>query len=332
MSITLSFCGSDGDFTRPLLTGDIEPDGIDLLPMTEHPPRRHRRFFRSGEFDVCEVSLASYLSSVGDPEYPFTAIPVFPSRRFRHSFVYTQADADVESPADLAGGTVGTQSWQTTATVWLRGIFDEHHSLNPETITWVRRREDDVPIDIPDRFEVRSVPGDSVTDAVEQPRTLRDLLVEGELDAVMDPSGSLFHDVVESDGIDFLFSDPKARERQYFAETGIYPIMHTVAIRDDILETHPWVAVNLYDAFCAARDLGLERARSPSTHMALAWGHIEAARQRTTLGPGEDVWEYGLTDTNQLVLETFIEYAAEQGLIAQEYDPDAMFVDSTLGV
>lgn len=333
MSIELTFCGSESDFTRALLTGEVEPDGIDLTAMTEYPPRRHRRFFRHGEFDVCEVSLASYVSSRTHPEdYPFTAIPVFPSRRFRHSFFYKHADVDAEEPADLAGKNVGVQSWQTTANVWLRGILTEHYGLDLESVTWIRRREDDVPVEVPDRFDVRSLSGGLESDAVDHPGDMRELLFSGELDAVMDPAGSLFHDVADAAEVEFFFEDPKSVERQYYEETGIHPIMHVVAIRDDVLRDHPWVAVSLFDAFHAARDLGVERARSPSTHMALTWGHIEAAKQRQVLGPEESVWEYGITEKTRYELATFLRYASEQGLIHREHEPGELFVDSTVSL
>lgn len=329
MTLDLSLACSDSDITRPLLTGAVEPEGVDLTAVAEFSPRRHRRFFRHQEFDACEVSLASYLSSRADPDaYPFTAIPVFPSRRFRHSFFYRHVDADVDDPADLHGKHVGVQSWQTTATVWLRGILQEHHGLDLERVTWYRRRADDVPVALPDRFDIRPVPGAQDGDAVDSPADMRALLFRGDLDAVMDPSGSLLEAVADSDVADFVFEDPGAAERRYYEEIGIHPPMHVVVVRDEVLDAHPWVAVNLYDAFCAARDRCLERNRSPSTRMSLTWGHLHRLEQRRILGP--DAWAYGLTDRTHTELETFVAYAHDQGLIPRQYDPEALFVESTL--
>ena len=131
MTLDLTLSSYTADITRALMSGDVEPDGIDLTTVVEYPPRRHRRFFRHGEFDVAEVSLASYLSAQADPErYPFAAIPVFPERKFRHSFLYKHADANLEHPKDLEAAAVGIQSWQTTANVWIRGVLQDQYGLD----------------------------------------------------------------------------------------------------------------------------------------------------------------------------------------------------------
>ena len=325
VSVELSLCTSDSDIVRSLLTGEVEPDGIELTSLTEYPPRRHRRFFRHGEFDVCEVSLASYLSSRANREqYPFTAIPVFPSKRFRHSFFYKHTDAGIDGPADLEGKDVGVQSWQTTANVWVRGIAAEHYGLDLESVTWYRRKEDDVPIDVPDRFDVREIGDDAVSD----PAGMREMLFDGDLDAAMDPAGSLFHAVRESDSVELMFDDPIAEEQAYYEKTEIHPPMHVVAIRDEVLEANPWVAVNVYDAFCEARDDAIDRNSSPSTHMTMTWGHIHLSNQREVLG--EDLWEYGLTEKTRRELRTFVDYAHDQGLIPRKYAVDELFVDETV--
>lgn len=329
MAIELSLSAYIGDIVRPLMAGAVEPEGIDLTTITEYPPRRHRRFFRHGEFDVCEVSLASYLSSRADPDrYSFTAIPVFPEKKFRHAFFYKHADAGIDEPADLAGRKVGIQSWQTTANVWMRGIAQEHYGLDLESVTWYRRKQDDAAMDVPERFDVRPIPGEQAGDAVEEPRDLQEMLFSGDLAAAMDPAGELFNAVVESDAAELMFDDTVAEEQAYYSKTGIHPPMHTVAIRDEVLERHPWVAVALFDAFCEARDRCFERNRSPSANTSLTWSHLYRHEQQEVLG--DTAWEYGLTESTRRELEKFVEYAFDQGLVDRRYEPEALFAEQTL--
>lgn len=329
MTVELSLSTYVDDITRPLVDGEIQPEGIEVNAIVEYPPRRHRRFFEHGEFDVAEVSLASYLSAMADPErYPFTAIPVFPKKKFRHSFCYVHEDADVESLADLAGKRVGVQSWQTTATVWMRGIAADHHDLDLTSVEWFRRRADDAAMEVPDRFDVRPIPGEQQGDGVDDPGDLRDRLFAGDLDAAIDPSVELFNEVMAADSVDLLFDDPLAAERAYYERTGIHPPMHTVAIRDEVLSAHPWVAVSLLDAFRAARDLTFERRAETSRTASLTWSHLHLHEQRSVLG--DHAWEYGLTERTRHELSTFIRYAHEQGLVDERLDPEDLFYETTL--
>jgi 4,5-dihydroxyphthalate decarboxylase len=329
MSIQLTIGMWTRDLTDPLLHGEVEPEGVDATVVSEYPPRRHRRFFERGDFDVCEVSLASYLASRTHPEeYPFTAIPVFPCKRFPHSFFYKREDAGIEDPSDLAGKKVGIQSWQTTRDAWMRGIAAEHYGLDLTEVQWYRRKEDDVPLSIPDRFDVQSIPGDQGGEAIEEPDDLKEMLLRGDLDAAMDPANAVLHAVVESDDTSLMFDDSLSVEQEYYRETGIHPPMHVVAIRDEVLEAHPRVAVDVYDAFCDARDLCLERAQSPARLSSLTWGHLHRIEQDRVLGT--DAWEYGLTDRTVPELEKYMEYAESQGLIPHRYDLDEVFVDCSV--
>lgn len=329
MGLDLTLGGYHADITRPLMTGDVEPDGVDLTTVSEYPPRRHRRFFRHGEFDAAEVSLASYLSAQADPEqYPFTAIPVFPERKFRHSFLYKHVDAELDDPRDLADAVVGIQSWQTTANVWIRGALQDQYGLDLESITWYRRREDDAAIEIPDRYDVRPLPDASNPDAIEETGEFETALLTGDLDAAMDPAGSLFNTVMESDAAELFFDDPIEEERAYYEETGIYPPMHVVAIRDEILDSNPWIAVSLFDAYVESRDRCFERNESPSAKTSLAWSHLYRHEQRAVLG--QDAWEFGLTKRTKHELRTFSRYAHEQGLTPREYEPTELFYETTL--
>ncbi|QSG01862.1 ABC transporter substrate-binding protein [Natranaeroarchaeum sulfidigenes] len=326
MTLELTLSCDNSDLNRALLNGEVEPDGIDLMTTVTYPPKRHRDFFRNQHVDICEVGLASYLSSRDSPEeYPFTAIPVFPSKQFRHAFFYTHADADFDDVSDLNGARIGVQSWQTAANVWTRGILGEQYGLDLDSVEWYRRREDDVPVELPERFEIQPVPGVQDGDAIEEPKDMQRMLADGELDAAMDPSETLLRAAAESEEIEFVFDEPRKEERAYFEDTGIHPPMHVIAIRDELLDTHPWVARSVYDAFCDARDRALEWNERPLYHMSIVWAHLYLIDERELFG--EDLWEYGLTEKTRRELETFSRYAAEQGLVEQSYDPGDLFVD-----
>lgn len=329
MVTTLTFCCDNSDLTRPILTGEVEIDGVDLTSRVEYPPRRHRKFAREQAYDISELCLATYLSSRNNPgAYPFTAIPVFPSRKFRHSFFYKRSDSDIEDPGDLAGKHVGVQSWQTAANVWMRGISEEHYGLDLTDVTWYRRREDDIPINIPSEFDVREVPGQQDGDAVSDPKDMRELFFNGELDAVMDPSSSLLRAVLQSDDVELMFENPIAEEKRYYAETNIHPPMHIIAIRDEVIAQNPWVAEAVYSAFQEARDIAIEKNRRPSYNMLQTWSHIHLAEQESILG--ERAWEYGLTEKTRTELSTFIRYARSQGIIQDPVSPKELFVESIL--
>lgn len=326
MAVELSIACGDRDLNRSLLEGNVEPHGVDATTVAVFPSERHRRFVRHGEFDVAEMSLATLLATRSDPErYPFTAIPVFPNKRFRHSFFYKRKDADIDSPPDLAGHNVGISSWQTTANVWMRGIAAEYYGLDLEAVHWFRRKDDDADMTVPQRFDVsliQSQPGTSVNDRANLERAL----LAGDVDAVMDPSRSLFDTAVSHPDVEFMFDDPVQEERDYFKETGIHPPMHTVVVRDEILKDHPWVARSLYDAFEASKDRCIEN-NVILEKTSLTWAHLHRVEQRAVLG---DTWEYGLTEANKRALRKLVEYATDQGLIEQPIEIEELFYESTL--
>lgn len=326
MPLELTLSCDNSDLNRALINGEVEPDDVDLTTTVSYPPKRHRQFFREQHVDVCEVGLASYFSSREDPDaYPVTALPVFPSKQFRHAFFYKHAGTDFDDPSDLAGKRVGVQSWQTASNVWTRGIVQEHYGLDLESVEWYRRREDDVPVELPDRFDIQSVPGAQGGDAVEEPRDMQRMLASGELDAAMDPSETLLRAAAEEDDIEFVFDDPREEEQEYYEETGIHPPMHVIAVRDEVLDEHPWVAQSLYDAFCDARDRALEWNTRPLYHMSIVWAHMYLIEESELFG--DDIWEYGLTEQLRRELRTFSRYARDQGLVSRAYDPDELFVE-----
>jgi len=317
MVVELSMAVGEYDHTQPLLSGEITAKGIDLTVLDYASPKRHRRMLESKEFDICEMSMGSYLASRSEKnDYPFTAIPVFPHRRFRHSYMFKNADADISDPGDLSNKNVGLRGWQVTSTIWMRGIAREHYGADLESINWHVHDGEDVDLDL-SKYSITEVSdGD----------TFEEMLISGELDAALYPN--LLESVKSPETpVERIFADSLTTEEEYYKSTGIFPIMHTVVIKDEVIEKHPWVAVNIYDAFQEARNLCLQKLEDPRW-TALAWARQHLEHQQSVLGTNP--YPYGLTDESRNNLNTLIGYAYNQKVIPEKYNVDDLFVDSTL--
>jgi 4,5-dihydroxyphthalate decarboxylase len=315
-TLRLTLAAGDYDITRPLLDGTVQPQGVDLVTLTYPSPQRHWRMLKHGEFDIAELSLGSYVAQRSRGMEEFVAIPVFPHRRFRHGYAFVSTAAGVRDAKDLAGGTIGVRSWQTTAGVWLRGILAEHHGLPLTDVTWVAQDTEDVALDLPPGLSLTTVPeGGNVVD----------MCADGDIEGLIYPE--LPRQVLTGETtIGRLFDDPKAVEQHYYRQTGIFPIMHVVAIRAALLEDHPWLARNVMDAFEEAKRLAMRRLENPRT-VSLAWLRSLQEEERALLGP--DPWHYGLDEANARTLGTFLRYAREQGVAARDLTPAELFHPAT---
>ncbi len=312
LPLTLA-CG-DYDVNRGLIDGDVIPQGVDLTVLTYPSPQRHWRMARDLEFDVCEFSLASYLVIHGRGEPALTAIPAFPHRRFRHGYVLVNADAGIDRPKDLEGRRIGIRTWQTTAGLWMRGILQDDHDVDLRSIEWVAQDEEDIALEHAGGFRIVRAPAG---------RTVTELVVAGELDALIYPD--MPDPRALGDRVVPLFPDAKQVEMEYARRTGFFPLMHTVVLRRELDEAHPWVARELLAAFVTSKDRAFERMGDPR-RVSLAWLREALEEQRRVLGP--DPWAYGLRP-NRRALETMIRWAAEQGLIAARFEPESLFTPTT---
>ncbi|MEF8780914.1 MAG: 4,5-dihydroxyphthalate decarboxylase [Haloferacaceae archaeon] len=299
------------EWTRALWDGSVSPGGIDLSLLEYHNPERFARMANDLEFDACELSMGTYLATRSRPgEYPFTAIPVFPHRRFRLSYVYRRVGSGIEDPGDLEGKRVGVVNWQTTTGIWQRGILREHYGVDPTRVEWHRVGSEIVPVDVPGEYPLTDVDAGGGTVPY-----MEELLRAGDLDAV-------FHPVpLQAPEAERLFEDPIEEERAYFEETSIFPIMHAIVLTDELLEERPWVVQTLYDAFEAAKRECLRRLESPQW-IPLLWADVHAERQRELLA---DPWEYGLTEGNRTALNALLGYAERQGVAERRYDIEELF-------
>lgn len=315
----LSFACWDYDRVKALQDGSARPEGIDLNFL---PLRVEETFFRAlhhQEFDVFELSLSSYTLTLDRPEPPFVALPVFPSRFFRHQSIYVNTDR-VSAPSDLVGKRVGTPEYQMTAGVWQRGILADEYGVPVDGVEYVTgalsdagRREEKVPLDLPPQVSVTPI-GDG--------KNLSDMLADGEIDAIYTAPAP--HTFGRSPKVAQLFPNFREVEKEYFARTRIFPIMHVIALRRETYERNPWIARSLMKAFNESlRHAHTSlRERSALKYM-LPW--LQEHYRETLDALGEGYWDYGI-EKNRHVLEAFARYSHQQGLARRLRSPEELFV------
>lgn len=329
--LRLSYASAyDYDRTQPLADGSVRPEGIDLNFMVL--PTVEEVFWRAAlyqDFAASEFSFGSYLvgkTSNRSDSFPWVAIPVFPSRAFRHSSIFVNVHAGIESPEDLKGKAIGVPEYQLTAITWARGILQHEYGVCPEDIRVWRvggleqsGRQEKIALDLPPEVNL---------EGISEKQTLSDMLDAGQIDAVISPRmPSCFRR--DSPNVRRLFEDYVSVEKSYYQKTGVFPIMHTVVIRRDIYEANRWVARNLYEAFEKAKNFALERAYdSVALKYAMPWMLNALEEQRQLFG--EDFWPYGLEE-NLKTVESFVRYSYEQGLISHEVTAEELFAPEALG-
>lgn len=316
--LPLTLAVGNYEITRALIDGTVKPDGIDLTLLTEmDSTTRHHRFLRTAEFDAAEVSSASFIVA-RDQGMPFAGIPVFPHRRFRHAFVYINTDKGIRSAKDLMGKKIGLKAYQASAVLWLRGILEHEYGVPHRSIDWYTDLDEHVDFTAPPDLRLQRVADN---------KSVEDMLAEGELDALLHPD--LIAPLVRKDPrVGRLFPEYKNEQIAYYKKTGIFPIMHCVAIKQEIIDKHPWVPANLYQAFNKAKAIAMRRMENPRIVPLVLYREVWE-EQENIFGP--DPWQYGLTESNLVNINTLLGYAFEQGLTKRLLTPDDLFVNVSAG-
>ncbi|HEV7666797.1 MAG TPA: ABC transporter substrate-binding protein [Chloroflexota bacterium] len=319
LRVTLA-CGAT-DRTMPLINGDVRPAGIDLTFLRMYPEEVFWRMTRHAEFDAAEMSLSSYLLRRSRNDDALLAIPVFTSRMFRHSCVWVRRDAGINEAPDLRGKRLGVPEYQVTAAVWIRGFLSDDYGVRPTDVHWYSGgmyqpgRVEKLPIDIPG-LDLNTIRPD---------QTLSQMLEDGEIDGIIGPRPPSNFPGPKTQR---LFPDFRHVEADYFKRTGVFPIMHTVVVRRELLEREPWVARNLYDAFTEAKARVMAQLTEPVALAAtLPWQLAEVEETRALMG--DDYWPYGV-NANRATIDTLIRYSCEQGLAQRAVPIDDLFAPSTL--
>ena len=311
--IPLTLACGDYEIIRALKEGEVAPDGIDLTVLTEmDSTTRHWRFIRNRDFDMAETSASSYIVARDQGE-AVTALPVFLHRRFRHGFVFVNTTKGIKSPQDLIGRRVGIKSYLVTAGHWMRGILEHEYGVPHRSLEYFAELDEDIDFAPHPDLKITRLP---------HAKSAETMLAEGELDAVI--HSSIIKPFAAGDArVARLFANYRDEEVAYYRKTGIFPIMHVLGIKQEIVDQHPWVPINMYHAFQRAKALAMQRMANPRI-VPLAWYREEWEAQEAILGP--DPWEYGLGERNRHTIETLAGYSHEQGLTRRRLGADDLFV------
>jgi 4,5-dihydroxyphthalate decarboxylase len=324
MKLPLCVACWDYDRTRALFDGRVQIEGCEPNYLSLPVEETFFRALRSAEFDIAELSLSSYTMLRSRGQAPYVAVPVFISRMFRHSSIYIRRDRAIATPRDLIGKTLGVPEFQLTAPVWVRGMLEDEYGVKPADISWrtggVEQpgRHEKVTYQNKTGIEIQAIPAD---------QTLNQWLLEGRIDGLVAPRAprafSTEHSIVTR-----LFPDFRAVEKAYYAKTGIFPIMHVIGIREELVQRHPWLPASVLKAFTEAKNIAIENLNEMAAlKTTLPW--LAAEYEETIAQMGKHYWRYGIAG-NEATLDAFLRYHRSQGLSSARICVADLFASSTL--
>jgi 4,5-dihydroxyphthalate decarboxylase len=317
--LQLSVAVGNYDRMRPLVDREVQIDGVDPVFMLQEPEEIFFRAFRHADYDICELSLSSYSVKTAAGISPYIAVPIFPSKAFRHTSIYVRDDAGINEPQDLKGKRIGVPEYQLTANVWVRLILEEEYGVKPSDVTWVRGGYED-----PTRVEkiTLQLPPDVRLESAPEGKTISGMLESGEIDAVVGPRAPSCFDRGHPQ-VRYLFDDPHAAAADWYRRTSLFPIMHTLGIRRELAEQHPWLPGAVTKAFEKSKAVALARLGDTSaTKVTLPFVEDQLRAARTLMG--DDFWSYGFA-ANEHVLNRFLAQHHAEGLSSRRLKARELF-------
>ena len=314
----LTLASTDYDHVRDLVNGVVRAEGIVLTGFVLPVEEIFFRFIKNREWDISEMSFGKFIGYASQGNSPFIGIPVFPSRVFRHSAFYVRTDRGIASPKDLEDKTVGIPEWAQTAGIYARGYLAESAGVDLRKIKWVQAGMNEAGRE--EKVEFKLPPG--IQYSQRRDTSISAMLLSGEIDAAI---SARVPDAFSTSGgkIVRLYPDYRREEMAYHAATGIYPIMHVIALRRTLFERYPWVAMNLFKAFDQAKHRSLERIQDlTASRIPVPWAAAIAGEWSKNFGA--DPFPYGLEE-NRKTLAAFCRFAHDQGITAHRLEPDDLF-------
>ena len=322
--LQLSIAVGNYDRIRPLIDGDAQIEGVDPVFLLQDPEEIFFRAFRHADYDICELSLSSYSVKTAAGTSLYIAIPVFPSRAFRHTSIYVRSDRGIHKPEDLKGKRIGVPEYQLTANVWVRLLLEEEYGVKASDVIWVRGGYED-----PTRVEkiTLKLPADISLEDAPEGETISGLLAAGKIDAVIGPRAPRCFDQGHPQ-VRYLFDDPHESAADWYARTGLFPIMHTLGVRKTLADRHPWLPGALMKAFEKSKAIALTRLTdTAATKVTLPFveDHLRSVRKLM----GFDFWPYGFSE-NEHVVDRFLARHYAEGLSGRRLQARELFHPASL--
>jgi len=324
-ALQLTFGCGPSDKVAAIFDGRVRIEGCELTCFPIGPEEAFHRAFAGQDFDITELSASSLILATARGQAHYCALPVFLSRVFRHSAFYIRTDRSIRSPNDLRGRLIGVPEYQMTAALWARGMLSDEYGVKAEHIRWrngglnIPGRSERTPIALPPEIELETIPAG---------RTLSDMLADGELDGIVTARAPACF-ARGAAHVGRLFPDFRAAEEAYFRKTGLFPIMHVLAVRRSLVEQHRWLAASVTKAFYQAKQIAIDEMSELATlSTMLPWLRDDLKRAQAVMGP--DVWPYGVPD-NRKALDAMLRYSVEQGLSPRQVTIEELFAPGTLG-
>ena len=327
-ALEITIAGYDYDRVSAIRDGKVSIEGATVNFEVSNIYSLNRSAFGVGQkYDISEVGLIPYITKyINEGFRDYTLLPIFISRTFRHRSIYVHTDSGIEKPEDLKGKRIGTPGYTSSSNTWIRGLLKDEYGVNADDFTWIEanKSSDGGPQKTGETYYFNDdFPLISGPEGIDE----SELLLSGQIDAIITAVTPKAY-LERNPKIRQLFPNAKEAEAAYYKKTGMFPIMHVVAIKTELLKKEPWLAEALFNMYSEAKSIAYENLETTIVlRTTLPWAKDEFESTREIMG--DNYWKYGIED-NRKELEAIIRYVYDQGLVKSQIEFEEMFDPSTL--